>query len=194
MLLNCGAGEALGSPLDSKEIKPVNPKGNQPWIIIGNTDAEAPIFWPSDTKSQPVVKDPDAGKDWGQEEKRRTEDEMVAWHHQLNGHEFEQTPGTSKGKHAKEAWHAWGHKESDTTEQLNNDNCGQQLLRRSGVALIVNRRVWNAGPGCSLKNNRKILVPFQGKPFNITLIKSMPQPLMLKKLKLTGSMKTYKTF
>ena len=73
------------------ETKPVNPKGNQPWIFTGRTDAEAeaPILWPSDAKSQLTAKDPDAGKDWGQEEKRETEDEMVGWHHRLNGHEFE---------------------------------------------------------------------------------------------------------
>ena len=78
--------------LDYKEIKSVNPKGNQPWILIGRTDAEAPILWPPDAKSWLSWKDPDAGKDSGQE-KGTTEDEMVAWYHQLNGHEFEQTPG-----------------------------------------------------------------------------------------------------
>ena len=82
----------LGSPLDCREIKPVNPKGNQPWIVIGRTDAEAeaPILWPSDAKSQFTGKDPDAGKDWGQREKRATEDEMFGWHHQFNEHEFKQ--------------------------------------------------------------------------------------------------------
>ena len=82
--------KTLESPLDSK-IKPVNPKGNQSWIFIGRTDAEAeaPIVWPPDTKSQLTGKDPDAGKDWGQEEKRAAEDEMIREHHQLNGHEFE---------------------------------------------------------------------------------------------------------
>ena len=81
------------SPLDSKEIKAVNPKGNQPWIFIGRTDAEAeaPIFWSPDAKRWLIGKDPDSGKDWGQEEKRVTEDEMVGWHHWLNGREFEQT-------------------------------------------------------------------------------------------------------
>ena len=76
------------SPLDSKEIRPVNPKGNQPWIFIGRTDAEAeaPILWPPGVKSQLFGRDPDAGKDWRQEEKGMTEDEMVGWHHQLNGH------------------------------------------------------------------------------------------------------------
>ena len=83
----------LESPLDSKEIKPVNSKGNQSWIFIGRTDAEAeaPILWPPDAKSWLTGKDPDAGKDWRQEEKGMTEDKMVGWHHWLNGHEFEQT-------------------------------------------------------------------------------------------------------
>ena len=92
--------KTLESPLDCKEIKPVNPKGNQPWILIAETDAEAevPIHWPPDAKSWFIGKDPDAGKDWGQEVKGMTEDEMVGWHHQLNGHEFEQTPGYSEGQ------------------------------------------------------------------------------------------------
>ena len=83
--------KTLESPLDCKEIQPVHPKGNQSWIFIGRTDAEAetPILWPPDVKNWLIGKDPDAGKDWRQEEKGRTEDEMVAWHHQLNGHEFE---------------------------------------------------------------------------------------------------------
>ena len=84
--------KTLEGPLDSKEIKPINPKGNQPWIFIGRTDAEAeaPILWPPDVKSRLVGKDPDAEKYWGQEEKGATENEMVGWHHQLNGYEFEQ--------------------------------------------------------------------------------------------------------
>ena len=81
-------GKTLESPLDSKKIKLVNPKGNQPWIFIGRTDAEAPILWPPDTKSRLIRKDP--GKDWGQEEKWATEEEKVRWHHQFNGHESEQ--------------------------------------------------------------------------------------------------------
>ena len=84
--------KTLAGPLDSKEIKIVNPKGNQPWKFIVRTDAEAeaPILWPPHAKSQIIGKDPDAGKDWGQEEKGTTEDAMVGWHHRLNGHEFEQ--------------------------------------------------------------------------------------------------------
>ena len=87
--------KTLKSPLESKEIKPVNPKGNQPWIFIGRTDAEAevPILSPPDAKSLIIGKDPDAGKDWRQEEEEMTEDEMVGWHHWFNGHEFEQTRG-----------------------------------------------------------------------------------------------------
>ena len=83
--------KTLESPLDSKEIQPVHPKGNQSWVFIGRTDAEteAPILWPSDANSWLIWKDPDAGKDWGQEEKGTTEDQMVGWHHQLDGHEFE---------------------------------------------------------------------------------------------------------
>ena len=79
--------KTLESPLDCKEIQPVHPKGNQSWIVIGRTDAEAPILWPPGEKRQHIGKDPDAGKDGGQE-KGTTEDEMVCWHHQLNGHRF----------------------------------------------------------------------------------------------------------
>ena len=88
----------LESPLDCKEIKPVHPKGNH-WVFIGRTDAkaEAPILWPPDAKGQLIGKDPDAGKDWGQEEKGATEDEVIGWHHPFNGHEFEQTPGDGEG-------------------------------------------------------------------------------------------------
>ena len=93
MLLNCGVGEDPESPLDCKEIQPVNPKGNQPWIFTGRTDTEAkaPILWPWEERTH--LKRPDAGKDWKQEEKGTTEDEMVGWHHWLNGHEFEQALG-----------------------------------------------------------------------------------------------------
>ena len=84
-------GKTLENTLDSKEVKPVNPKDNQSWIFIERTDAEAEavILWLPDAKSQLIWKDPDAGKDWRWEEKGMTEDEMVGWHHRLNGHEFE---------------------------------------------------------------------------------------------------------
>ena len=111
----------LESPWDCKEIKPVYPKENQSWIFIGRTDAEAetPILWPPDAKSQLIRKDPDAGKDWGQEAKGMTEDEMVGWHHWLNGHELEQTPRESKRQGSPAFYSQWGPKESDMIEQLN---------------------------------------------------------------------------
>ena len=95
--------KTLGSPLDSEEIKPVNPKENQPWIFIGRTDAEveAPVLWPPNAKSRLPGKDLDAGKDWGQEEKGATEDEMLGWYHWLSGHEFEQAQVMVKDR---EAW------------------------------------------------------------------------------------------
>ena len=105
--------KTLESPLGSKDAKLVDPKGNQPWIFIGKTDAEAeaPILWPPDAKSQLAGKDLDAGKDWGQKEKRATEDEMVRWHHQLNGHEFDPTQGDSEGQGSLACCSPWGHKE-----------------------------------------------------------------------------------
>ena len=92
--------KTLESLLNCKEIQPVHPKGNQSWIFIGRTDAEAetPVLWPPDAKSWLIEKDPDAGKDWRQEEKEDTEDEMTGWHHRLNGQEFEQTQGDSEGQ------------------------------------------------------------------------------------------------
>ena len=120
MLLNCGVGEDSESPLDSKEIKPVNPKGNQSWIFLGKTDVEAetPVIWPPDVKSWLFWKDSDGGRDWGQEEKGTTEDEMAGWHHGLDGRESEWTPGVGDGQGRLACCDSWGHKESDTTEQL----------------------------------------------------------------------------
>ena len=113
--------KTLVSPLDCKEIQPVNPKGNQPLIFIGRTDgkAEAPILWPPEAKSWLIGKDPDAGKDWGQEEKGMTEGEMVGWHHRLDGHEFEQAPGDGDGQGGLACCIVREVSESDTTEQLN---------------------------------------------------------------------------
>ena len=113
--------KTLERPLDSEEIKPVHPKGNQSWIFIGRTDSEAetPILWPPDAKSWFIWKDPGAGKDWGQEEKGTTEDEMVGWHHQLYGHEFEQALGIGDGQGSLVCCSPCGHKELDKTERLN---------------------------------------------------------------------------
>ena len=106
--------KTLENPLGNKEFKPVNPKGNQSWILIGTTDAEAeaPILWPPDVKNWLSGKDPDAGKDWRQEKKWTTEDEMVGWHHWLNRHEFEQAPGVGDGQGSLACCNPWGCKES----------------------------------------------------------------------------------
>ena len=121
MLLNCGVREDSWESQDCKDIKPVNPKGNQSWIFIGRTDAEAesPILWPSDAKNWLFRKDPDAGKDWSWEEKGMTEDEMVGWHHWLDGHETEQAPGFGDGQGSLDCFSPWGCNESEMTEVLN---------------------------------------------------------------------------
>ena len=109
-------------PLVTKELNPDNfPKGNQSWMFIGRTDAEAetPILWPPGVKNWLIGKDPDAGKDWRQEEKGITEGEMVGWHHRLDGHEFEQAVGVGDGQRGLACCSPCGRKESDTTEQLN---------------------------------------------------------------------------
>ena len=113
--------KTLEGPLDCNEIQPAHPKGNQPWIFIGRTDVEAeiPILWPPDAKNWLTGKDPDAGKDWRQEEKETTEDKMVGWHHRLDKHEFGQTPGVGDGQGGLACCSPWGHKESDPIEQLN---------------------------------------------------------------------------
>ena len=107
--------------LDCKEIQLVHPKGDQSWILIGRTDVEAeiPILWPPDVKNWLIWKDPDAGKDGRWEEMGITENEMVGWHHRLNGHEFGWTAGVGDGQGGLACCSSWGCKESDTTEQLN---------------------------------------------------------------------------
>ena len=115
----------LESPLDCKEIQPVHPKGNQSWIFIWRTyaEAETPILWPLDVKNWLTRKDPETGKDWRQEEKGTTEDEMVGWHHQLNGHEFEQALRVRDGQGHLACCSCWGLKESDMTQWLNWTEC-----------------------------------------------------------------------
>ena len=114
-------GRRLLSSLNCKEIQPVHPKGNQSWIFIRRTDAEAetPILWPPDAKNWLIRKDLDAGQDWRQEEKEIRRDEMVGWHHRLNGHEFEQALGVGDGLGSLVCCSPWGGKESDTTQKLN---------------------------------------------------------------------------
>ena len=130
--------KTLESPLDSKEIRPVHPKGNQSWILIGRTDAaaETPILWPPDAKSWLIWKDLDAGKGWRQEEKGTAEDEMVGWHHWLYEHEFEQAPGVGNEQGSLTCCSPWGCKESNMTEwlswtlNLHNDMCHLYLKTR----------------------------------------------------------------
>ena len=120
--------KTLESPLDCKEIQSVHPKGDRSWVFIGRTDVEAetPILWPPDAKSWLIWKDPDAGKDWEQEEKWTTEDEMVGWHH--NGHGFGWTPGVGDGQGGLACCGSWCRKESDMTEHLNwTDSCDLSL-------------------------------------------------------------------
>ena len=114
--------KTLESPLDCKEIKPVNPKRNQPWIFTGRTDAkaEAPNISAPDAKNRLIGKDRDAEKDGRQKEKGATEDEMVGWHHQLNGHECEQALRDGEEQESLMCYISWGHKELDTAEWLNN--------------------------------------------------------------------------
>ena len=112
--------KTLESSLECKEIQPVHSKGDQPWVFFGRTDAKAetPILWPPHVKSWLIGKDSDAGRDWGQEEKGMTEDEITGWHHRLDGHEFEWTPGDGDGQGGLVCFDSWGLKESDTTERL----------------------------------------------------------------------------
>ena len=113
--------KTLESPLDCKGIQPVHPRGNQSWIFIGRTDAEAetPILWPPNAKNWLIGKDPDVRKDWGREEKGTSEEEMVEWHHCLDGHETEQAPGVGDGQGSLACCSPWRDKESNTTEWLN---------------------------------------------------------------------------
>ena len=130
--------KTLESPLDCKEVQPVHPKGDQSWVFIRRTDAEAvtPILWPPHEKSWLIGKDPDSGRDWGQEEKGTTEDEMSVMrclrHHRLNGCESEWTPGAGEGQGGLACCSPWGRKESDTTERLNWNE-----LNRSKLSFVV---------------------------------------------------------
>ena len=123
--------------LDWMEIQPVNPQGNQLWIFIGMTNAEAepPILWPPDVRTWLIGKDPDAGKDWRQEEKGPTEDEMAGWHHWLDGFEFEQSLGVGNGQGSLMCCSPWGHKESDTTKWLNWTDLFKEFTSKYAVTI-----------------------------------------------------------
>ena len=153
----------LESPLDCKEITPVSPKGNQSWIYIGSIDAEAPILWPPDTKDQHIGKDPDAGKDCGQEEKGAIEDEMVEWHHWLNGHEFERTQEDSEGQ---EAWSAAVHGVAKSGTQVSNwTTTTRKGTRSMGWIISSFNRVMRMGTwGSELWN-----ITQRGRPNDIEL-------------------------
>ena len=140
MLLNCSIREDSWESLELQGDKPVNPKGDQSWIFTGRTDAkaEALILWPPDAKNWLIWKDPDAGKDWRQEEKGTAEDEMVGWHHWLDGHEFEQAPGVDDGQGSLGRYSPWRSTESDMTERLNrltggNEDDDLSMPWRAGV-------------------------------------------------------------
>ena len=127
MLLNCGAGEDSWESLGFKEIQPLHSEGDQPWDFFERNDAkvEIPVLWPPHAKSWLIGKDSDAGRDWGQEKKGTTEDEMAGWHHWLDGRESEWTPGVGDRHGGLACCDSWGYKESDTTERLNWTECKQ---------------------------------------------------------------------
>ena len=133
--------ETLESPLDCKDIQPVYSEGDQPWDFFGRNDAKAetPVLWPSHTKSWLIGKDSDAGRDWGQEEKGTTEDEMAGRHHRLNGREFEWTPGDGDGQGGLACCDSWGRKESDMTEWLNSPELSTFNLYRAIYQLNLNK-------------------------------------------------------
>ena len=125
----------LEESLRLQEIKPVSPKGYQPWIFIGRTDDEAPILWPSDVKSWLTEKDPDDGKDWREKKKGVAEVEVVGWHHWLNGHEFEPALGDGEGQESLACCNPWGCKESDMTEWLKNNK--KEIYRYRKITKIM---------------------------------------------------------
>ena len=139
----------LRVPWTARRSNPVHPRGNQSWIVIGRTDAqaEAPILWPPDVKSWLIWKDPDAGKHWGQEEKGATEDEMVGWHHGLNGHEFKQTLGDSDWQGSLASMRSQRVRHNWATEQQQQHTVGQQSrnVARSALLPALQSRVWSWG-------------------------------------------------
>ena len=142
----------LRVPWTARRSKPVHPKGDQSWVFTGSTDVEAetPILWPPDAKSWLIGKEPDAGKDWGQEEKGTTEHEVVGWHHQLNGHGLGWTLGVGDGQGGLACCGSWGHKESDTTEQL---NWTETIAPQAPLSMEFSRQEYWSGLPCPLPGN-----------------------------------------
>ena len=136
--------KTLESPLDCKEIQPVHSEGDQPWDFFGRTDAEAetPVLWPPRAKSWLIGKESDAGRDWGQEEKGTTKDEMPGWHHQLNAHEFGWTLGVDDGQGGLASCDSWGCKESDVTEQLNWNELNWTCIKEMWVHVLSPNWRW----------------------------------------------------
>ena len=145
--------KTLESPLDCRDIKPVNPKGNQSGLFIGRTDAEATICWPTDVKNWLIGKDPDAGKDWRQEEKGTTEDEMVGWHHQLDELEFEQAPGVGDGQGSLACYSPWDHKETclnwNEMKWIESGMLGYSILQLNSKWLKKKKKGLGCGHVCS---------------------------------------------
>ena len=155
------------SPLDCKEIQPVHSKGDQSWVFFGRTDAKAetPALWPPHVESWLIGKDSDAGRDWGQEEKGMTEDEMAGWHHWLDGREFEWTPEDGDGQGSLVCCDSWGRKESDTTEQLN------WTELKHGFSVLIDRN-----PGISSLNKKENIVATFLNMTAITLVSEQLEP------------------
>ena len=150
--------KTLESPLDCKEIQPVHPKGDQSWAFIGRTDAEAEtqILWPPHVKSWLIGKDPDAGRDWGQEEKGTPEDEMAGWHHRLYGHEFKWTPAVGDGQGGLVCCDSWSRRESDTSEWLKWTELNWKSLK-SQSHLKKEQNLSNTLPNSTLYNEAVII-------------------------------------
>ena len=167
--------KTLKSPLDCKEIQPVNLKGNQSWIFIGRTDAEAetPILWPPDAKGWLIGKYPESGKDWKQKEKGTTDDETVGPHHQLNGREFEQVPEVGDGQEGLACCSPWGHKEWDMTEQPNWTE--QKAINKSFPGgLAVKNMPTNAGDAGSIPGSGRFPWKRKWKPTPVFLPEEIP--------------------
>ena len=179
MLLNCGVGEDSWEYLGLQGVQPVHPKGDQSWVFIGRTDVEAksPILWPPDAKSWLIWKDPDAGKDWGQEEKGTTEDDMVGWHHWHNGHGFRWTLGVGEGQGGLACCSSWGRKELDTTERLNWTELKESIINTKDQTLCsvgseVKASACNAGDLGSIPGSGRSPGEGNGNPLQYSCLEN----------------------
>ena len=161
--------KTLESPLDCKEIQPVQPKGDQSWVFTGGTDieAETPILWLPDAKSWLIWKDPDAGKDWGQVEKEMTQDEMAGWHHWHYEHGFGWTLGVGDGQGGLAPCGSWDCKESDMTERLNWTKLNPRLVWFSTLPWMNKLNYWEFGSSSAKFDNKTHLLMLQWELNNI---------------------------